>query len=452
MVFWILFGWFADYSFPYTQALDLIIACFKGSISIKINVLQKQLQRTEIVTQADNEQQVRKLNNLESQAWLYQNILEILGRQNADSHERIAKTIEALEFKRSEITQELEPRKPEKYRTLDAIQDFTRSLIASQAQKDYIRLEKIVSNLVNFARSRQPSRIIFEELLEKLNTEIVQNASQISPYRLRLAYKIEELIRIISFKIILYPDNNPNNQAYQDYVNELNSQIRIISEEFNNILGKNEDNISTLNRINSENNRLNETIFKLRGVISERDTSIASLNQEIINTKEVIQNMRCKVDVLEEEIARLNNQKQDFQRQQQQELYKLDKTIDELHQDISKRDTNITSLNELINTLRQSIQDRQNQNNLLQGEIDRLNSQKQYLHQQNNILTQNNRHKQQEIERLNEKLSRKIETRNKLTLEEYKEIYNQNDYEYVSAYTKKDGTFVNAYYRRKRRR
>jgi hypothetical protein len=187
LFFWFLFGWLAECSFPFGQALELMLACFKGTISAKVNSLQQQLQRTDIIPQPNNQQQVQKLNNLESQAWLYEGILERLGADPSANHEKIARTLEALEYKRSEILQELEPRRPRNYRVLAEIQDSIRTFLASQAEKDYEQLQKIVTNLVLFTRSRQPSQIIISEVIKKLATEIAYNTNQISPYRLRLA-------------------------------------------------------------------------------------------------------------------------------------------------------------------------------------------------------------------------------------------------------------------------
>jgi hypothetical protein len=172
LIFWFLFGWLADYSFPFGQALELLFACFKGTISARINSLQQQLQRTDIVSQPDNEKQVQKLNNLESQAWLYEGILERLGADPSANHEKIARTLEALEYKRSEILQELEPRKPRSYQVLAGLQDFTRAFLASQAEKDYEQLQKIVTNLVLFTRSQQPSQVVLSEVIHKLTAEI----------------------------------------------------------------------------------------------------------------------------------------------------------------------------------------------------------------------------------------------------------------------------------------
>ncbi|MEH2311191.1 MAG: hypothetical protein V7K35_07260 [Nostoc sp.] len=127
----------ADYSFPFGQVLELLLACFKGTISARINSLQQKLQKTDIFSQPDNQQQVQKLNKLESQAWLYEGVLERFGEAPTANRGKIARTLEALEYKRSEIIQELEPRKPKRYQVFAGIQNVVRSLLASQAEKDY---------------------------------------------------------------------------------------------------------------------------------------------------------------------------------------------------------------------------------------------------------------------------------------------------------------------------
>lgn len=217
----------ADYSFPFGQALELFLSCFTGTISAKINNLQQQLQRTDIISQPSNTQQVQKLNNLESQAWLYKGILERLGAETSTNHEKIAKTLEALEYKRDEILKELEPRRPQSYRILAKIQNFTRDLLASQAKKDYEQLEKIVINLALFATSRQPSNIILSDVINELATEIARNSNQISPYRLRLAYKLDELMKAISSRLILDSNSSETDSSYQSLVNEVRSQINL---------------------------------------------------------------------------------------------------------------------------------------------------------------------------------------------------------------------------------
>ena len=236
VIFWLLFGWLADYSFPFGQAFELLLACFRGTISARINGLQKQLQTTELVSQPDNKQQVQKLNNLESQAWLYQGVLERLGEDPAANHEKVAKAIEALEYKRNEILQELEPRRPKKYRRFVNIQNRVRSFLASQAERDYERLERIVANVVLFTRSRQASSNIFSEVIARIAVEITQNANQVSPYRLRLAYKVDELIKTLSTKLISEADGYTANENYQKLINELQLRISLLSNQFNSLL------------------------------------------------------------------------------------------------------------------------------------------------------------------------------------------------------------------------
>jgi hypothetical protein len=254
-----------------------LLACFRGSIAAKINILQQQLQRTDIVSQLDNQQQVKKLNNLESQAWLYQGILERLGEVPAANHEKIAKTLEVLEYKRSEILKELEPRRPDKYRVLAKIQDYARSVLASQAEKDYVNLEKIVTNLVIFTRSRQPSQIVLSEVIERLAVEIVQNANQISPYRLRLAYKIDDLIRVISTKLVLKSNDFITDSNYQSLINELQHRVNLLSNQFNKLLKSRQDITNDLDKRIQEISNLTKNIADLNKAIYHSDINISNL-------------------------------------------------------------------------------------------------------------------------------------------------------------------------------
>ncbi|HIK13356.1 MAG TPA: hypothetical protein IGS52_24370 [Oscillatoriaceae cyanobacterium M33_DOE_052] len=205
LIFWLLFGWLADYSFPFGQAIDLIVACFKGTIAAKVNLMQhKLLQKTDIISQPDNQKQIYKLNILESQLWLCQEILEILGADASTNHEKIAKTIQALENKRNKILEELEPRRSPRYRVFANIQDYVRPLFSSQADKDYKQIQKIVTNLLNFI-NQQPSPISFAQVITKLSAEVAA-INQISAGRLRLAYQVHELLKILSAKLSLYDD------------------------------------------------------------------------------------------------------------------------------------------------------------------------------------------------------------------------------------------------------
>jgi chromosome segregation ATPase len=311
ILFWLLFGWLADYSFPFGQALDLMLACFKGTISARVNTLQQQFQRTDVVPQLDNKQQVPKLNNLESQAWLYEGILERLGADPFANHERIARTLEALEYKRSELLQELEPRRPRNYQILTGIQDAARVLLASQAEKDYEQLQKIVSNLVLFTRSRQPSPIILSEAITKLAAEIGQNANQISPYRLRLAYKIEELIKVLSAKLVLGDDVYIADGNDRAIIKELQSRIALLSKEFNNLLRAKKENTNEINGHITEIYNLTTNISDLYREISNRDADIADLKKNIQNLTESVQEKQANINSLQNSISELQRDIED---------------------------------------------------------------------------------------------------------------------------------------------
>ncbi|MEG4247656.1 hypothetical protein QUA36_03250 [Microcoleus sp. Pol10D4] len=386
-------GWLADYSFPFGQALDLMLACFKGTISSKINSLQQQLQRTDVVTQPNNKKQVQKLNNLESQAWLYEGILERLGTDPSANHERIARTLEALEYKRSEILQELEPRRPRSYRVLAEIQDSARVLLASQAEKDYEQLQKILTNLVLFTRSRQPSQIIISEAITKLASEIVQNTNKISPYRLRLAYKIDELMKVLSAKIILVSDGSSTDSNYQSLVDELRNRVSLLSKEFNNLLIAKQEDTNDLNRRLREISNLTKIISELQRDISNRNADIVALQSHIQNLTELVQEKQAQLDSQTSDFRWKYQNLYDHYKQQQDEIVKLKENINDSSQ---------------VNRSQSSTYSRSKS--------------------------------QQPVQK----------TKSSITIEEYQKIVNKSDYVYVKAHQRSNGSYVKAHYRRKR--
>ena len=392
LFFWFLSGWLADYSFPFGQALDLMLACFKGTISAKINSLQQQLQRTDVVPQPNNKKQVQKLNNLESQAWLYEGILERLGTDPSANHERIARTLEALECKRSEILQELEPRRPRSYRVLAEIQDSARVLLASQAEKDYEQLQKILTNLVLFTRNRQPSQIIISEVITKLASEIVQNTNKISPYRLRLAYKIDELMKVLSAKIILVSDSYNTDSNYQSLVDELRNRVSLLSKEFNNLLIAKQEDTNDLNRRLREISHLTKNISELHRDISNRNADIVALQSHIQNLTELVQEKQAQLDSQTSDFQRKYQNLYEHYKQQQDEIASLKKNISNLSQFNRSQSSNYSS-----QTSQQPVQ----------------------------------------------------KTKSSITIEEYQKIDNKSDYVYVKAYQRSNGSYVKAHYRRK---
>jgi hypothetical protein len=379
-----------------------LFACFKGTVSAKVNHLQQQLQRTDIVSLPDNQKQVKKLNKLESQTWLYEGILQRIAEVSSRNPEKIAKTIEALEYKRSQILQELEPRKPQRYRIFKGIQDSARYLLASQAEKDYEQLKKLVVNILIFTQNSSPSQVIFSEVIEKLAEDIGQNADKISPYRLRLAYKINDLIRVLSAKLVLGLDTAKINNTNQNCVSELQSQIKILSKQFNNLLKIRQDNINELNKRRHEVYNLTKNISDLHQGLSNRDIDIATLKKNTQDLTQVVHFKQSQIDSLNSKI------------------YELQREIE------SVKDNNKTPKPKINISKNQSSQANQ-QNKEIAQPVKREKTEKR---------------SQQPFK----------ETRQKIKPEEYKSIINKDDYQYVSAYVKKNGTRVSAYYRRRRNR
>lgn len=271
--------------------------------------------------------------------------MERLGEDTSVDHERIARTLEALEYKRSEILQELEPRRPRSYRILARMQDYARVLLASQAEKDYEKLQKIVTNVVLFTRTTQPSPSILSEIINKLSVEIVQSKNQISPYRLRLAYGIDELLKVLSTKLTLGSDESLTDSNDQSLINELRLRISLLSTEFINLLKTKQEDANEINRRIRENSSLTKNIYNLHRDILNRDVDIVALRKNA-------ENKDSEILRLLSETSQLTSQKSDWKRQYQ-----------DVYQDNQQLQNEIISLTEKIKNLsaQQPIQETQQQ-------------------------------------------------------------------------------------------
>lgn len=473
VIFWTLFGWLADYSFPFGRALELFLSCFMGTVSLKINSLQQQLQRTDIVSQLNNTQQTQRLNKLESEAWLCRGVLERLSSGPSVNHEKIAKTLEALEYKRSEILAELEPLRPRRYRILSEIQDSARDFLASQAEKDYEQLEKIVSNLVLFVEKRQPSQIILSEVIRELNVEIAQSSERISPYRLRLAYKIDELMDLISSRLILNPSQSATDSGYQSLVNELRSRISTLSNQFDNLLKDKQENESIVEVREKEISNLTRSISNLHRAISNRDEDRSALRKNASDLKELAHRKQSQIENLQSSVDRLRSDIRDAvsaNNNQQSQLSYLQNQLSQMAQE--KQSLLEQTKSEDYRVQRKTSEIARLQNDKAQMELQRLEFQR-----QNQLLRQHYQQQQNEIANLNQKLKElsaanralektskpvnasiqlpttRIETRAKISEAEYRKISNQSEYEFVSGYrNRRSGKWVAPYYRRKRKR
>ena len=409
LLFWAASGWIAGYPFPIGQGFDLMRACFTGTIPTKVINLQKKLQNTDIVSQPENINQVKKLSILESEAWLYREILGRLGSDPLADHEKVAKTIEALEYKRKELLQELEPRRPANYRLLSEIQDTARELLASQAEKDFEHLQEIFTNLVIFARSRNPSQIILSEVIDKLVEEIAENSNTISPYRIRLAYRADELMRILSEKLILNASKWQSSNSYQGIINELRSQIRLLSNQFSNLLENNSSNEAKLSDRASEVDALTRKISTLDREFSNRGTDIARLRNNI----EILSRRNRDLVVQQDELRNIVENLQENLKQEINEKRNSERKLKETIENLSLANKKESELLEEIEVLSKRCQ---NQESI----ISRLNVQE-----------------------------ASYSTEDKISEELYQTISNKEDYEYVRGYTNsRSGKWVDPYYRR----
>lgn len=436
-----------------------MLACFKGTVSAKINSLQQQLQRTDVIPQPSNKRQIQKLNHLESQAWLYEGILERLGSDSSANHEKIARTLEALEHKRSEILQELEPRKPKRYRILARLQDSARTLLASQAERDYEQLQKIVTNVILFVKSRQPSQIIFSEAITKLATEIAESTDKISLYRLRLAYRVDELIRVLSSKLVLNSNMSQSDINYQSTINELQSRTRLLSQEFNNLLRSSQADKSKLSRQAMEISSLTKNMSDLLRGISSRDADIVALQGNIKSLTELAQEKQGQIDSLQNLVRNFRRDVQssaEFNSEKQNQISQLKSQLSQLIQQKESLQKSIDNFSVYYRSKEVEVEN-------LQNERSHLNSQMLELQRQNQSLHQNYQHQQNVINSLNQQLEelskanraksqKTVATQAKISEAEYQRIINQDEYEYVNGYpNSRSGKWVESYYRRKRR-
>ncbi len=450
LLFWSFFGWLADYSFPFGQAFELFFACFKGTVTSKINSFQQQLQRTDIVSQPDNQQQVQKLNELEYKAWLYEGILERLSENSSINHEKVARTLEALEYKRSEIKQELEPRKPRRYRIFAGLQYSVRSVLASKAEKDYEKLSTLVTKLVLFARGRQPSQVVISEVINELASEIEKNQNQITTYRLRLAYKVDDLLKTISTKLVFDSEDSTTDSSYQNIVNELQSQLDLLSNQLNSLLKSRKESSDKLDRRVQEIYELTQKVSNLHQKISNRDTDIETLKKYTQDLEGLSQEQKFQIDTFQSSIFSLQ---ENIQKLSDINIKQKEKN-NELYNQTKESNQKIIDLEERIKQISYSAKDQEQEFDRLKQENLKISIQNTDLKGKYQKLFQYSEQQESEILNLKEKLKKKAQnsrraTNSEISIEEYKTISNKQDYTYVRPHTR-NGYPVKGHYRRKR--
>ena len=94
----------------------------------------------------------------------------------------------------------------------------------STAEREYIKVQEILSELVNSVKNSLPSNRVIEELLNKITINLTTYSDKISPSSLTTVYKVAELISYISIR--------QSAESYaSEQVNPLNSEDRSNLEE-----------------------------------------------------------------------------------------------------------------------------------------------------------------------------------------------------------------------------
>lgn len=315
----------------------MILCCFRGTLAAKVNDLQKQLQRNDFGSNLGNQKQIQRLNNLDSQAWLYMSVLEQLGGNTSEGKERLARTIESLKWKKNEILDELNPRRPKKYRKLARIQKFFELTFLSQTQKDFINIEKIIDGLIFTVRNSQPSETILQESLTILSAKTSQNADKISIEQLRFMYKIAGLLNDISLKQLSRMGESELANINENLINELKQQRDIISKQFNKLLQEKYV-------IQQELERVSEEVDFLNRLISEREIELVQVRENLERFIIKNRNGQNQINELNTELTRYSQNILEFQRQKDF----LDRQVNQLTQNISQKQTEIENLRDRL--------------------------------------------------------------------------------------------------------
>jgi predicted nuclease with TOPRIM domain len=334
LIFWTFFGIFTSFPFPYGQAIDLMLCCFKGTVASKVNRLQKRLPQSENLSS----QSVQKLNNCDFQVRLYLGVLKYLGRNKAESHERLAKTIESLKHKKSELQDEIRPRQPQNYRTVTRIQDFLESMTLSRAERDLIQIESILNEVTWAIKNNYPSETIVQDTIDRLSRETTRRADKISPFRIGVLYRIEALLREVSDKEI--------SNLGESELNELNKKIISGLKEEKDTLSR------ELSRVRDENyiaqQRLRdylEELGRLNSILDERESDLSKLRENLRDYAEANQSKQFEINNLNSELIRVD---EELGKLQAQKSF-FSEQIHRLNQDVHQKQARIEQLTNQLN-------------------------------------------------------------------------------------------------------
>lgn len=328
LIFWFFFGLFASFPFPYHQTIELLFSCFRGTLGKDVNRLQKQIQLENF-----DHQSIEKLNEVDFQTRLYLRILENLGANKSGSHEKLAKTIEALKQKRSRLQDEIKPRQPKKYKTVNKAQDFLESIILSQTEKDLIEIETILNKVSWSIKNNYPSETIVQDTIHNLSKETTRRADKISPSKIGLLYRIEALLYEVSFKELSSLGESELNDLNKKIIGELREQKDTLSRKFDSLLVKQTTTQQALENYSKEIDRLKETI-------NQHKSHLLKLQEKVRHYSELGQSKQAEINALSLKLTQANEWLRNLQTQKNLWVSK----INQLNQDARQNQSSIDDL------------------------------------------------------------------------------------------------------------
>ncbi|HEY9874133.1 MAG TPA: hypothetical protein V6D12_11890 [Candidatus Obscuribacterales bacterium] len=337
LIFWCLFGFFTKFPFPYDQAIELMLCCFTGTIASKVNRLRRTLQE-ELPLENFESQSVQNLNNVDFQIRLHLGILKILCVNKVESHEKLAKTIEILKQKKSELQNAIRPRQRQKYRIVTRIQNFFESIDLSQTEKDLIQIESILNELTWAIKKNYPSETIVQDTINMLSQKITQRAENINPYRIVILYRIEGLLSEMSNKAISNLEESELNALNRKNMSEMKEQKDTFSTELKRLRDENYIAAQELRNYTEELRRLNYDL-------NERESDLSKLREKLRGYAEANQNKQIEIKTLNLELNRAN---EELSKLQVQKIF-ISEQIARLNQDVRQKQTKIEQLTNRLN-------------------------------------------------------------------------------------------------------
>jgi len=324
LVFWVFFGIFTNFPFPYRQAIELMLCCFKGTVASKVNTLQKRLQKEDI-----NDQSIEQLNNLDFQCNLYLGILKYLGTSKAESHERLAQTIQALKQNKIVLQNKIKPNQPQKYKIVTKVKDSFESITLSRAERDLRKIESILDEVTRAIRNNDPSETILQDTIDRLSKETTWRAGKISPSRIGILYGIKALLMEASKKEI----SNLEEHELNALINDLKKQKNTLSMELKEVQNDYELAQQKFRNYVDEHNSLSSLLY-------EYESNLSSLTEQLKNYVDISQSKQNQINTLNSQLNKANYDIKELHAQKNV----LSQKINCLNQDINQKQAEINQL------------------------------------------------------------------------------------------------------------